>query len=330
MINRTQDDITKKWPREWSIPIVSIRCITYNHEPYIAKTLNSFLMQETIFPFEIVIHDDASTDKTAEIIREYEQKFPKIIKPIYEIENQYSKKDGSLAKIVNSACNGKYIALCEGDDYWCDTNKLQKQVDFLETFPEYIACVHKCREFNCQTNQFEASFPHIGTEQDLPIEKVILGGGGFWGTNTTVYRREVLQDFRNTYWKLSPVGDYPLALSLASRGKIHYFPQEMSVYRVFAKGSWSSRTMLGPEAYSRRHTHISKMRESLKAFDEYTEKKYTDVIQEKMDLNDFNLYWDFGKWTLLKTTSHYKQRSFIGKLKALYHCLRVSLKKSKD
>ena len=116
MLDRTQNDVMKNWPKEWDNPVVSIRCLAYNHEPYIRKALDGFIMQETDFPFEIIVHDDASTDKTAEIIREYEARFPKIIKPIYEIENQYSKRIGSLRRIVNKACSGKYIAYCEGDD----------------------------------------------------------------------------------------------------------------------------------------------------------------------------------------------------------------------
>lgn len=121
-------------------PLLSVRCITYNQEQYISQALDGFLMQKTNFPFEVIVHDDASNDRTADIIREYEKKFPKIIKPIYETENQYSKADGSLARIVNAACKGKYIAFCEGDDYWIDEKKLQMQVDFLEKNPEYGMC----------------------------------------------------------------------------------------------------------------------------------------------------------------------------------------------
>ena len=311
-------------------PLVSILCATYNQKDYIAQCIEGFLMQKVNFPIEIIIHDDASTDGTAEIVRKYESEHPDLIRGIYQTENQFSQKKGIWQNIIYPSAQGAYFAECEGDDYWCDPNKLQKQVDFLETHPDYSVCVHRCKKLNCRTHSFEISFPEIETERDISLPELILGGGGFWGTNTIVCRRSFLPDYKEQFWKLSPVGDFPQALSLASRGKIHYFPQEMSVYRVFAKGSWSSRTMLGPEAYNRRLTHISKMRESLKAFDEHTDKKYTDAIQEKIDLNDFNLYWDFGKWTLLKTTSHYKQRSFIGKLKALYHCLRVSLKKSRD
>ena len=116
--------------------MVTIRCITYNHESYIRQCLDGFLMQKTTFRFEAIVHDDASTDGTATIIREYADKYPNIIKPIFETENQYSKRDGSLRRILDAHTHGKYIAMCEGDDYWTDPYKLQKQVDFLESHPD--------------------------------------------------------------------------------------------------------------------------------------------------------------------------------------------------
>lgn len=111
-------------------PIVSISCITYNHEDYIRDAIEGFLMQKTTFPVEILIHDDASTDKTADIIREYEKKYPHLIKPIYQTENQYSKGIGVSATYQYPRANGNYITLCEGDDYWTDPYMLQKQVVF--------------------------------------------------------------------------------------------------------------------------------------------------------------------------------------------------------
>jgi len=121
--------------------MVSIVCDAYKHEKYIADALESFLMQKTNFPFEILVHDDASTDRTAEIIREYEKQYPDLIKPIYETENQYSKQDGSLARIQFGRVKGKYTAICEGDDYWTDPLKLQKQFDAMEKIPRLI-CAH--------------------------------------------------------------------------------------------------------------------------------------------------------------------------------------------
>jgi len=115
------------------IPLVSIDCITYNHKQYIRDAIEGFLMQITNFPVEILIHDDASTDGTAEIIREYEKQYPWLIKPVYQTENQYSKHNGIISKIQYARARGKYLAFCEGDDYWTDPYKLQKQVDFLES-----------------------------------------------------------------------------------------------------------------------------------------------------------------------------------------------------
>src|SRR5690606_29817302 len=117
-------------------PIVSIICYAYNHEKYIKDALNGFVMQKTEFPFEIIIHDDASSDKTADIIREFEREYPHILKPIYQTINQYSIEKGKVTRICYEAAKGKYIALCEGDDYWTDPLKLQKQVDFMESNPE--------------------------------------------------------------------------------------------------------------------------------------------------------------------------------------------------
>ncbi len=123
-----------------ALPLVSISCITYNHENFIRAALEGFLMQETTFPVEILIHDDASTDETAAIIREYQQKYPDLIFPIYQTENQHSKGIKISATYQFPRARGKYIALCEGDDYWIDPLKLQKQVDFLEANHEYGIC----------------------------------------------------------------------------------------------------------------------------------------------------------------------------------------------
>lgn len=135
--------------------MVTIRCFAYNHEPYIRQCLDGFVMQKTNFRFEAIVHDDASTDGTAAIIREYAEKYPDIIKPIFETENQYSKHDGSLRRIMNEHTRGKYTALCEGDDYWIDPLKLQKQVCFLEKNPEYGMCYTKVKNYNQQKNIYE-------------------------------------------------------------------------------------------------------------------------------------------------------------------------------
>lgn len=127
------------------LPLVSISCITYNHEKYIRDCLEGFLMQKTNFQYEILIHDDASTDNTQTIIREYQAHFPDIIKPILQVDNKYSQGK-NVFKINNDRALGKYIALCEGDDFWCDPQKLQVQCDFMEANPDFSFC--GCRRYN--------------------------------------------------------------------------------------------------------------------------------------------------------------------------------------
>lgn len=135
-------------------PLVSICCITYNHASFIRKCLDGFLMQKTTFPVEILIHDDASTDGTEDIIREYAAKYPDRIFPLYEKENKYSQGYAEIIDFFNyERAKGKYIATCEGDDYWTDPLKLQKQVDFMETHPEYSVCFHNCHFYDVRLNK---------------------------------------------------------------------------------------------------------------------------------------------------------------------------------
>ena len=122
--------------------MVSVRCATYNHAPYIRQCLDGFVMQKTNFRFEVIVHDDASTDGTTDVVREYAERYPDIIKPMYEQTNQYSVDAKGMNERINSRLVGKYVAICEGDDYWTDPDKLQKQVDFLETHPDYSMCYH--------------------------------------------------------------------------------------------------------------------------------------------------------------------------------------------
>ena len=140
--------------------LVSINCIAYNHEKYIAQAIESFLMQITDFKYEILIHDDASTDNTAKIIKEYERKYPEIIKVIYQKKNQYSQ--GKKVSLFNvKRARGKYIAVCEGDDYWTDRHKLQKQVNYMENNPECGLCFRTVSIFDDKSQKIIGKFSHI-------------------------------------------------------------------------------------------------------------------------------------------------------------------------
>ena len=194
-------------------PIVSVVCCTYNHESYIRQCLEGFVMQKTNFAFEVLVHDDASTDKTVDIIREYETKYPDIIKPIYQTENQYSKGIRINAIFNYPRAKGKYLALCEGDDYWIDPLKLQKQVDFM-VVNEVITKKERIRSFNSYRENKEFTVFDILDEWCVP-------------TASMLFRKDARKETPSFF-----SGDYVLSLVLASVGKIYYMDQYMSVYRL--------------------------------------------------------------------------------------------------
>jgi len=269
-------------------PIVSICCITYNHEKYIRDAIEGFLMQKTNFTFEILIHDDASTDKTAEIVREYEQKYPQLIKPIYQTENQYSKGINPGVEFLFPRAHGKYIALCEGDDYWTDPMKLQKQVDFLEANPDCSLCFHASKSIrNNNPEDFVINRPKsIPKDNKFEMKHAILGGGGFMATNSMLFLREHINE-RPEWMNRAPVGDAPLMLLLASKGKIGYIDDLMSVYRVMSSStSWSA----SMQNRSRRKIHHYAALKMWSDFDKWTEHKYYKYVVRKMMMNRWNFY----------------------------------------
>lgn len=215
---------------------VSIRCFAYNHERFIRQCLDGFVMQKADFRFEAIVHDDASTDNTAAIIREYAEKYPDIIKPIYETENQYSKHDGSLTRIMNAHTRGKYIAMCEGDDYWTDPYKLQKQVDFLESHPDYVMCSSRFDKYWQESGVLEEDPDKDFEGADYDLQNLI---GGKWLTQTltVMYQRSAL-DLKH-YARYGMSLDMILFYELLKHGKGYCFPEVMGVYRYHEGGVWS-------------------------------------------------------------------------------------------
>lgn len=235
MIEITQEQIMQNWNGE--IPLVSISCITYNHEPYIAQALDGFLMQKTSFPFEILIHDDASTDRTADIIREYEKKFPEIIKPLYEEENQWIKGRRGSSEFNFPRAKGKYIALCEGDDYWVSSEKLQRQFDFMENHLDYSMCFSNAI-INYDGLETKEITPNIKKTKTIKPSEIIQNGGMFVPSPSIFYRREILENYPE-YNSQCWVGDYPLQIYCAMKGKIYFFNDSLVVYRSNSVGSWT-------------------------------------------------------------------------------------------
>lgn len=209
--------------------MVSIICTTYNHELYIRQALEGFLAQKCNFSFEIVIHDDASTDRTADIIREYRDKYPSIFNTILQSKNQYSQGNDVADLLYNQKSRGKYIALCEGDDYWIDPLKLQKQVDFLEANEEYGMVYTKAQQYMNTSRVFSKI---IGIKINS-FERLLMSNG--IPTLTTVFRKAIFKKYDRDIqpsirdWKM---GDYPLWLYVLTKTKIHFIDQVTAIYRV--------------------------------------------------------------------------------------------------
>ena len=194
-------------------------------------------MQQTSFPFEVVIHDDASTDGSAAIIREYATRYPNIFVPIYQTENQYSQGKKVSSTYVFPRARGKYIALCEGDDYWTDPLKLQKQVDFLEANPEYSMCFHSANVFCQSSGQYNDLFAYV---QDREYEGVEFIKKWTVPTASVCFRRNVIDSELYQTVRKNPYfvyGDLILFLSCASLGRIRGLSSMMSVYRRLDNGA---------------------------------------------------------------------------------------------
>lgn len=221
-------------------PLVAINCLVYNHEPYLRDCFEGFVMQQTNFPFVAIVHDDASTDGSAAIIREYEEKYPHIFKPIYEKENQCSKRDGSLERIMNAAIEAtcaKYVAMCEGDDYWTDPLKLQKQVDFMEANPEYSLCLtNSIVKFD---DHEVFAINHIWDtytiEEVLKTNALNVNNRGDnivpCGHTSTIFYKKPNKEYPH-WMSRCFIGDEPLMIYLAHHGKVKFINEVTSVYRA--------------------------------------------------------------------------------------------------
>ena len=330
MLNKTQEEITAKWKSlDTEHPLVSIKCLAYNHEKYIGQTLDSFLMQETDFPFEVIVHDDASTDKTADILREYEKKYPLIVKPIYETENLYSKHDGRITRVPNAALKGKYVATCEGDDYWTNPHKLQMQADFLESHEDYFAIGHNVRVVDDDGNPMTTDSPlwrkWFNTytqreDKDYTIEE--LGNGIMFGQTCTRMHRNIIR-------KMDPVldklyldmdytnGDVIMSLLCFCKGKVRCSSMVAADHRKsISNNSWTSKT------YNKNMTRrdLLSLREqehfvnALGVYPDFTEQAYRhmrksfEYVTHNKSWKDFSMF--VGNFFLLKHKIKFFKRLF--------------------
>lgn len=221
---------------ENKLPVVTVWCLAYNQIRYIKDALNGFVKQETDFPYEVIVHDDASTDGTTKIIQEYANQYPDIIKPVIEKKNQWQK--GGLKHIIHimnqSYRRGKYLAFCEGDDYWTDPHKLQKQVDFLESHKDYSMCFHSAKK-KYETDAIAwIDCEHI-QDRDYDPTDVFIN----WTVPTaSVLCRKEAMDFYAGLKRPERIQNYDIfiILSCAMVGKIRGMHEQMSVYRIQGDG----------------------------------------------------------------------------------------------
>jgi len=264
-------------------PLVTIACITFNHEKYIRETLESFLMQKTSFPVEIIVHDDASTDNTSKIVKDYEVNFPHLFRNIYQTENQYSKGKSMFAGFVFPKARGKYIALCEGDDYWTDPLKLQKQVEFLEENEEYILSFHPWVEL--YEGQFKKPASMFSSTHTLLFKNIDLN------------RPKLLSNALN--------GDTILKFMLKHHGKFKYLEGiKPAVKRRDSEGVWNS---LSDDEKRKNKIKTSKLmyygfKDS--KYEKEANLKYVKTATRKqskilLDKNELRLIFEFIKKRLL-------------------------------
>ena len=235
---RNEAEIMKCWTPN-SKTLVTIVCITYNQEKYIEDAIKGFLIQETKFPFEIIIHDDASTDNTPKIIQQYEKQYLKVIRPIYQTENQYSKKISLWADLTFPLALGKYIAICEGDDYWTDPFKLQKQVDFLEENHDVIMTFGNAL-IQDYTGEYHKQGLYIkGTSPNLYTPDMVINLG--LPTLSMTFRNNI--KLPEWYGNIKS-GDYFLRLILSKYGNFYYHDEVFGVHRKHASGISRTRDRL--------------------------------------------------------------------------------------
>lgn len=271
--------------------VVSIWCLVYNHSNYIRDALEGILAQKTEYLYEIVIVDDASTDGTTDIIREYAQKHPELFH-VFLLKNNIYKNPSRIAVLNNlkgKYLTGKYVAFCEGDDFWTDMHKLQMQVSYMEEHPDCMLTMHDAEKLDFSAGT-KARMIGVDEDCDIPTEELILQKRGIWPTASMIVRKEcaILEGF----FSECGVGDWPLQLHAATKGKIHYFGRCMSVYRFLQEGSWSSGMQKLNENLL---VHSAKMVTFLQKYDRYTKGCFCSQIIERRQRFYAHLIYSYGE-----------------------------------
>ena len=276
---------------------ITIYCLTYNHVDYIRDALEGFLMQKTSYTYNVFVYDDASTDGTSDILREYMEKYPEIFDVYISPRNIYNLPDREMImhKLYEKHIVGRYVAWCEGDDYWTDSNKLQKQIDFMEQNAECSMVAHGAYWWDCQTGKLKDYNPY-NENRYLAEEEVILQPQGNLPTASLVMRRDVF--IRDVKFPKCDVGDIPMQLYALCKGKIYYFNCQMSMYRYRHTGSWTKEI---EGTFEKNSIHAYRMIHFMEEYDQYSHGIYHEFIRRRcayylysriytyqfMDVNDY-------------------------------------------
>ena len=270
---------------------ISVICCTYNHEKYIRRALEGFVTQKTDFPFEVIVHDDASTDGTADIVREYEKKHPDIIKAICQKENKFSKGISPTREYVFPKVRGEYLAICEGDDYWTDENKLQLQYDYLKAHTECALCVHQATVHDCFKNT-DKDFTEYTENREFSASEIITIGGGAFSTNSIVMKKSVYMDLPDCF-KAKGFSDYQVLINGALNGTVYYIARNMSTYNLGAAGSWTQRIMFKNDTAV---AHCDEAIRMLNTFNEAYDYKYDSAVKKAIARYEYDKLKYQGKF----------------------------------
>jgi len=286
-------------------PIVSVVTITYNHAPYIRRCIESILMQKTTFPIELVIGEDCSTDGTREIVLDYAKNYPDIIRIITSETNVGEKANDRRTRL---ACQGEFTALCEGDDYWIDPLKLQKQYDAILKY-DAVLVTHRTIYLKYQGNQFIRSIVNQPQEDSgvLKIEDILLKKFKFH-TSSIFFRTKITKEFPEWYYN-TPTGlDIPFILLASSIGKFYFINEIMSVYQNAVTGSWTfeQKKKLSSDVSWRQNFETAYL-EMYRKFDKFTESRYSKVIQERIQSRIKNYYSKYRNLDFLEISERKKK-----------------------
>jgi glycosyltransferase involved in cell wall biosynthesis len=307
-------------------PLVSIICLTYNHEDFIQESIDSFLCQETNFQFEIIIHDDASTDGTTQIIAKYQRDQPNKFNVFFRERNQYSLFGFSFLENLIEVAKGKYIAFCDGDDFWLDSRKLQKQIEFLEANSEFSVCFHEVKIL-----ENEKLKENTLTKVPSPVTTILdlAKLGNYIHSPSCVFRNQGTKII-GPHLCESPAADYYLHVMNAQYGNIFFFNEPMAVYRIHKTSCWSSQTYVDqlrkfqrtraaiikdllPASYEARsllaRAYIS---EAVKLYYDFDEKRIVeDVDKEAAIFSNYLAEALFQKLDELKLSEEIAQRTLF-------------------